>query len=453
MIAFVLRILLAMLVFGVQPLSVHAAEGGRLATMATTLSRAVRLIKAHKPDAAYTLLIPLEEELAGRKDYDYLLGLAELDSGRAELATIALARVLVVDPKFAGARIALARADFDMGNYKTAGAVFRKVLTYHPPPRVRAVVARYLAAIRKHAKAGATKVSGYVLTRFGYDNNVSNGPGVTSFQVPALNNLNVTLAATNRKSGAYYGELAEGIAIEHHLGKGLGLYAGLNLNQRDIPDDHTFDQSGVNGTFGIMLGSAPDTVRIGGFVGQSFLSDTKLYHSVGLNASWQHLSGRRDLWTVFGQASSIRYNDISLISNGVDSLLAGVADTHAVDNRGKLLVSASFYGGYERDAHHRADGAKSLMGVNLGTQAKLTGHVLMYGSFGAQLGDYKRRNTAFLTTRYDRVYFATVGLAWTLVKDVTLGMAYHYISNLSTIVINQYNRTNVSMTLRWAFNR
>jgi len=450
---FVVRFLvICMIALGALASSVEAVEAVPSAE-AVTLSRAARLIKEHKPEAAYALLYPLEEKLAGQKNYDYLLGLAELDSGRAELATIALERVLVVDPKFAGARVALARADFAMGNYTGAKTVFQQVLTYNPPPQVRVVVNRYLAAIKKHEEASATKVSGYVSTRFGHDNNVSNGPGVTSFQVPALNNLSFTLAASNRKSGDYYGELAEGVMIEHDLRKGLGLYAGLNLNHRDIFGDHTFDQSGVNGNFGVILGSASDTVRIGGLAGQSFLAGTKLYHNLGVNASWQHVSGRRDLWTLFGQMSSVRYNDIALISNGVDSILAGISETHAMGDSGKILISASLYGGYERDAHQRADGAKSLLGGNLGAQAKLTKQVSIYGSFGAQLGDYKRQNVAFLKTRYDRVYSASVGLAWILLKDVTLQMAYNYTSNLSTIVINQYNRTDVSMTLRWAFNR
>jgi len=399
------------------------------------------------------LLSPLEEKLAGEKNYDYLLGLAALDSGRAELATIALERVLVVDPKFAGARMALARADFAIGNYQGAKTIFLQVLTYHPPPQVHTVVNRYLAAIKKHEHAKATKVSGYVSSRFGHDSNVSNGPGVTSFQVPALGNLSVTLATSNRKSGDYYGELAEGIAVVHDLRKGLGLYAGLDVNHRDVFGDHTFDQSGVNGNFGILLGSAPNTVRLGGLIGQSFLAGTKLYHNLGVNGSWQHVMGKRDLWTLFGQANSIRYNNIALISNGIDSILVGISETHAVDDSGKILISANVYGGYESDVHKRADGAKSLLGMNLGAQAKLNKQVSMYGSFGAQLGDYKRRNVAFLKTRYDRIYSASIGLAWLLRKSLTLQAAYNYTSNLSTIVINQYNRADISITLRWAFNR
>jgi len=437
---------------GALALPAQAAETS-LPTTEAALSRAAGLINENRADEAYTLLYPLEEQLAGQRQYDYLLGLAELDSGRPELATIALERVLVVDPQFAGARMALARAYFAMGAYTAAETAFLQLLEYNPPPQVRIVVDRYLAAIKQRAEARRTQVRGYISTRIGRDTNANNATGVSTFQVPALNNLTVTLAPNNQKSASYYGELALGISAEHQISEGLGLYAGLDANHRDLPRGHPFDQSGINGTFGVILGSAPDTVRIGGLAGQSFLAGTKLYHNLGVNASWQHVSGRRDLWTLFGQVSSIRYNNAALFNNNVDSILAGISETHAMGDSGKILISASLYGGYERDAHHRADGAKSLLGGNLGAQAKLTRQVSMYGSFGAQLGDYKRQNVAFLKTRYDRVYSASVGLAWILLKDVTLQTAYNYTSNLSTIVINQYNRTDVSMTLRWAFNR
>jgi hypothetical protein len=40
--------------------------------------------------------------------FDYLLGIAALDSGKPDRATIAFERVLAVNPNFAGARLDLA---------------------------------------------------------------------------------------------------------------------------------------------------------------------------------------------------------------------------------------------------------------------------------------------------------------------------------------------------------
>src|SRR5258706_205275 len=72
--------------------------------------RARRLLQEKNPQAAYQLLQPLESQRAGDPEYDYLLGIAALDSGERERAVFALERVLAVNPNHAQARAEIARA-------------------------------------------------------------------------------------------------------------------------------------------------------------------------------------------------------------------------------------------------------------------------------------------------------------------------------------------------------
>ncbi|MBI5436409.1 MAG: hypothetical protein HY937_04805 [Nitrosomonadales bacterium] len=67
--------------------SVLAAEDGLLA-------QADKLLKGGKAKEAYVLLEPHQSELAGDQNYDYLLGIAALDSGKPNEAIFALERVL-----------------------------------------------------------------------------------------------------------------------------------------------------------------------------------------------------------------------------------------------------------------------------------------------------------------------------------------------------------------------
>ncbi|NDF71133.1 MAG: hypothetical protein EB131_08380, partial [Betaproteobacteria bacterium] len=76
--------------------SVSQAGGGSLVS-------AERLIAAGQSAAAVDLLLPLEPQLAGTAEYDYLLGLAALQSGQFTLAISALERVTLVQPRHAGA--------------------------------------------------------------------------------------------------------------------------------------------------------------------------------------------------------------------------------------------------------------------------------------------------------------------------------------------------------------
>ena len=72
--------------------------------------QAKRLLAQKQPKQAYDLLLPQEAARAGDPEFDYLLGVAALDSGDRERAVFALERVLAVQPNNHLARAEIARA-------------------------------------------------------------------------------------------------------------------------------------------------------------------------------------------------------------------------------------------------------------------------------------------------------------------------------------------------------
>src|SRR2546427_9945645 len=86
--------------------------------------RARLLLQQKNPQAAYRLLDPLESQRAGDPEYDYLLGIAALDSGERERAVFALERVLAVNPKHAQPRPEIPRPYFEMGVHENAQTQF-----------------------------------------------------------------------------------------------------------------------------------------------------------------------------------------------------------------------------------------------------------------------------------------------------------------------------------------
>ena len=74
------------------------------------VEHAQALMSQGKPAEAYGYLLPFEDKFAGNVEFDYALGVAALDSGKSDKATLAFERVLAVNPNFAGARLDMARA-------------------------------------------------------------------------------------------------------------------------------------------------------------------------------------------------------------------------------------------------------------------------------------------------------------------------------------------------------
>src|SRR5688572_25086236 len=71
---------------------------------------AQRLLREGKAEAAWRLLAPLEKRHAGQPEFDLALAMAATDSGRPNLATFALERLIVMQPGNGTARLELARA-------------------------------------------------------------------------------------------------------------------------------------------------------------------------------------------------------------------------------------------------------------------------------------------------------------------------------------------------------
>lgn len=110
-----------------------AEQQAKTDALEKVLRDADALLNARKPADAYNLLEPLDFEYSGNVRFDYLLGIAALDSGHPDKATLALERVLSVDPNFAGARLDMARAYFQLGDLPRAKTELEAVMKQDPP--------------------------------------------------------------------------------------------------------------------------------------------------------------------------------------------------------------------------------------------------------------------------------------------------------------------------------
>ncbi|MEX1266752.1 MAG: tetratricopeptide repeat protein, partial [Woeseia sp.] len=137
------------------------------------LAGAEDLLADNRPDAAYEQLAAHEPRYAGNPLFDYLLGVAALDSGNASEAIFSLQRALAVAPGFSGARLELARAWYDTGQHEMARPLFARVLEEQPPAPVRAVVVRYLLAIDAAPPRPRARFQPYAELFAGHDSNAN----------------------------------------------------------------------------------------------------------------------------------------------------------------------------------------------------------------------------------------------------------------------------------------
>ena len=97
-----------------------------------TLTDAEALIRKGDFQAAYQLLEPLEADRAGDVEYDYLFGVAAVESNNLTRGAFALERVLAINPNHRDARAEMAKAHYLLGEKDTAKAEFNNVLAQNP---------------------------------------------------------------------------------------------------------------------------------------------------------------------------------------------------------------------------------------------------------------------------------------------------------------------------------
>ena len=189
-----------------------------------TLDRAKRLLEQKQAAQAYELLLPLEAQRSGDPEYDYLLGIAALDSGHRERAIFALERVLAVQPDNALARAEIARAYLAVGEKDTARREFENVKRERIPAEARATIDRYLSAI---TSAETTQVQGYIELGVGSDSNVNSATADSQIALPAFGGLIATLNSAATSKSDSFTSVAGGINFTRKLDERWSLIGGV----------------------------------------------------------------------------------------------------------------------------------------------------------------------------------------------------------------------------------
>ncbi|TAN71560.1 MAG: tetratricopeptide repeat protein [Gallionella sp.] len=413
------------------------------------------LLKAGKAKEGYALLAPHEDEMAGNVDYDYLLGIAALDSGSPDKATLALERVLAVNPDYAGARLDLARAYFALGDMERAKTEFEAVQAQNPPPAAKSVIEQYLAAIDKKLNPGIT-VTGYLEGVAGYDTNVNTATAASQVFIPVFG-ASLTLDSASVAARDNYLALGGGLEIVKPLKPGLSLFAGADAKKRQNFFKDTFNTDNLDGRFGLNIDEGANAFRLAAQKGVYDIDDRLNHRLAAISGEWRHTFNPRNIVSVFGQYGLLRYGHdktgTDLSYNDVDQSVAGLGWLHAFDDYGKNIVFASIYGGNENTvaATVRIDGDQKFWGIKLGGQKSLGENLEATGSAGFKRGDYRSSNPLILDYRRDHQHDLSLGLNWRPLQNWVVRPQLSYTRNDSNSGLNDYNRIDASITVRREF--
>ena len=410
------------------------------------------LIRSGQAGAALKLLEPQEDANAGNLEFDYLLGLAALEAGRADKATIALERALIVNPNHAGARLDLARAYFALGDRERARNEFNIALSQDPPPNARAVINAYIARIDGGSDAGGeTRASGYLDVALGRDTNVNNATSQGQVFVPVFG-FSVQLAPTSQRTADNFLSLGGGGEVSYALSTNTSLFAGADARLRFNQHADTFNYNQFDVRGGVQHAFSATSLLRASLAHQQYVLDNTNYRGTsGLNLEWRQALSDTQQFSLFGVANRARYSDAAQSANDTNLTLLGAGFTQVVNAARRTTLSVSAVAGYERDVGQRIDGDRKLFGVRVGGQTGWGDNVDVYATAGYQPSRFQTRNVIFNEQRADKQSDAVVGALWRIDRAWNLRPQVTYTRNASNIDINAFNRYEASLTLRRDF--
>jgi tetratricopeptide (TPR) repeat protein len=408
--------------------------------------RARRLLQEKNPQAAYRLLEPLESQRAGDLEYDYLLGIAALDSGERERAVFALERVLAVNPNHAQARAEIARAYFLLGEKENALREFQNVRATNPPEAVRQTIDRYLSALG----VGATQLSGFLEIGFGRDSNVNSATASNQIAIPALGGIVATLPPSGVKIHDTFTTAGGGVSVVHGFTPDWAVVAGAAVNGKFNTHESEFSTGTLDGNLGLRWSRGKEAISAG-YQGQDFRVDNDSFRiSNGVVGQWQHSYSEYSQVSLFVQEANLAYPGQSI--RDARRTIGGVAFGYGWDTPNKPVVFGSLYGGNEKDkdAGFQYLGHKPV-GVRFGGQASVTDRSVLFGLLSYERRVYDGDNPNFLATRRDNQVDLRLGMNYVLSPSWLLVPQVAYTDNRSNTELNKYNRTVISLTLRKTF--
>jgi tetratricopeptide (TPR) repeat protein len=425
------------------------------------LQRATGLLQAGNAKQAYEVLHPLEATRAGDPEFDYLLGVASLDSGHIDDAIIAFERVLAVMPNHAGARMDLARAYYASGAFDLAEAAFLRLQLLNPPPTAQAAIARYLSAIRQRRNQTQAGWLGYTELGIGYDSNITGVP--RDFGAAALQSFNlVGIEPTGNavKRSAPYVQGILGLDYSRPIQQGWNFFTAGDFLGRAYRHESDFNIGSADVRGGAGLNRGPTQWR--------FAADYLYYqqkgdapgdpqptndrHMLGFSADWRHATDPR---TQVGLG--LQYNVVRFPTQEVEDfnqVYLSASYLHTFEQKGVPLIYVTGFVTDDHAINTLPDGettkSKNLAGLRLFGQYSLDPKLQIFAGLGAiyrrDKDDYDRSTTV----QHGRDTFgeASAGLFWSFQKTCGMRVLYAYTRNNSNIDIYDFNRSEISTTIR-----
>lgn len=416
---------------------------------APALAEARRLLAAGQAAQAVSLL---EDDLlrsAGNADYDYLLGLAYHQSGKAGEALFAFERVAMVDPGNADARLKAARINLERGETASAKELLAPLSKQKLGAGLQQEMERLRTGIASAARAEGVALSGHVLAGIGWDDNVTSGPNQSALVIPNQGPTPLALGSAARDHDSV-GMVEAGLSLRQALDDDTWLTGGGSLRQGFNRARKDVKEGAVNLDLGVLRRSGDDFLGATLLAQDYLVSDTVYRKSLGARLNWIRPLAAQSRLNGYFQHLDFDFPDHA-IDNAVRQLV-GVTHEGVAEGSGAPW-QYGFYGGKEtaRDPT-KPHFSFRLWGAHLGGSLSVNDRLSLSGGVVYEAHRHLAEDALYLVTRRDATRSVGIAADYKLDERWHLLSRYTYTRNGSNTALYDYSRNIFTLQLRWDFD-
>lgn len=415
-----------------------------------------RLVSARLFAEAYELGMTDLGEWEGDAEFDFLFGLAALESGQPNESVYALERAaaLAPDDLLRGrARLELARAYFVTNNLTASENLFNAVLATNPPENVQQNINAFLQLIETRQNARESTFQWTVSSFIGSDDNINSATSNGLIDTPLVGVIE--LNQEGQQIDDNYSNSTVGMVYNYPFNRNRSIDVTANFVHLDNFDTDQFDIDSLRGELAYNWGGDTNRFRHGFSASAVNLDGEGFQDVVAFNSSWQHAGSNGWYQTLAGSYSQITYdtgngrdrNDL----RDVDQLLLRGGLTKIA---GLFTHSVNLYHANEKPENPNggSHNGRNFTGVSYSMLYRMNAQHTPYLRVSSQDVEHDSEHPVFFNTiRNDDNDSVTVGWLWQLGSKLVITGDASYINNKSNIELFDFSRFKYQAGFRYRF--
>ena len=407
------------------------------------------LIEQNKAKEAYDIGLK-NQNLLGDERFDYVFGVAAIDSGRVSLGVLSLERVLLANPGDDLVRLELARGYYNLGEYARAKDEFNEVLSHKPPAGVVNTINLYLDLIKAQEKKNKINGTLFAEVGLGYNSNANAATAVNNIILPYFGP--VQLSDSSRAQASNFSFMSAGASVNVPIDIGITSFTSVSTTAQKYTQVDGYDMNVTNALTGVKFDDDVNIVKIAGFGTIAQIDQMPVPDTLGAGVQYERMLNARHAVTVAASASQLIYpTQYNIYNSNLSTASVGYRWGFPETLWSPLLVLNANYA-FQDNTQNRPDLTRRIGGASLTLFALPSDKWGLNISAGYAKSNYDGQDLLYQSYRSDGLTSISGMLEYKLTKNWSTRLEATYYNNQSNLPLYSYQQATGALKLRYAWD-